>query len=472
MLPSLHIIHLQIVFCNCILFVLVDLFCDLIILSGQFVKSIFLFAQVGMEHNVDGALRKGTSLQERVKSYRHRWLEDSLTPEFQKHGGKAKWKREQIQRFFVGKEKKVSAEDVLFQLAWLSPSVFAKLLRVFELYEEGKTKGQKVMPVKTLSAHGQVVAFTKKKELANTGFLGFTALDVDTQLRCLDSVIAGDIAITELKTRTISEKEMICCKRAFVIVSGLSTWEEVMVYCPPGFTNERTLNQYKQFITEAMAKTKAPKKKKKKGDDDADEPEPEPMALPSVIPQKFVILVKNALQAGKERANKDASGVGAGVSKKWVALSREDKIRMYGKLQTFDGEALSGELPDGTKVCDMMHYKVILADSCSRTWKEKAKCIAEQRESFNLILEEVRNNFEPSKYGVWSEGYDFDNKGSDRVGHLQEAVVSRVISFFPEDLETMSVADRDSELYMRRLFIHICVATLPTSTLPLPTLIF
>ena len=74
------------------------------------------------------------------------------------------------------------------------------------------------------------------------------------------------------------------------------------------------------------------------------------------------------------------------TSHSWTEMTKEKVLSRYEQVQTFEGGKFPNQaLPDGTKVCSSMKYKIINANSCDRTWVKKRQTWSEAQESFSEL---------------------------------------------------------------------------------------
>ena len=81
-------------------------------------------------------------------------------------------------------------------------------------------------------------------------------------------------------------------------------------------------------------------------------------------------------------------------SKSWETMSKVERQALRTTIQTFKGATFGNKLADGTPLCEMMLWKVFLADSCGRKWIGNGAALSKAAEDYADAKNEFRDLLE------------------------------------------------------------------------------
>ena len=286
------------------------------------------------------------------------------------------------------------AFELSLTMPWNSfePCRWDKFEQICNMAMAGTIAGQPKRKALAKTAQKQAEDYAKVAGMGQGPWMAFPSLDIVVQHRILDVMVLGKTTFPQMKAIVEGEKQIIETKKAFVAISELKDWDEVVSTIHPDFTKIENLRTYSRDVAFAM------KRKRKSADDAGVE-----VAEPTVMPAHFREMVRRAVTYTAER--KAAGAVTGLTDNNWMKFSVEDQVAMYGQVRFFDGKAMSNKLPDGTAVSDGMRYKCVLGDSTSQDWKEVQRINHESQLAMKEKARKVAENFERSvhagKSSMW-----------------------------------------------------------------------
>ena len=280
-------------------------------------------------------------------------------------GKKNLFKLENLARFYLSTES-LSNHESSFQLAFMDPEVFDKLNLVMTMWDQKKLKDQTEPKAKkrkqTATEKGK--EFLAKPLLTVSHLKELPSIDKDDQLAMLQKVIDGHYSLNDMSKAISRLKEINDVKLCFAKVLLKKDWLSVDAKYRARISDV-DLEQHRLSITAYMKKLRS-RSKVIVSDADRD------------LPIEFVSFVR-----ANTRADLYTKG---STSHSWTEMTKEKVLSRYEQVQTFEGGKFPNQaLPDGTKVCSSMKYKIINANSCDRTWVEKRQTWSEAQESFSEL---------------------------------------------------------------------------------------
>ena len=310
----------------------------------------FVF-QISAAHNTDAAMRKETTFVERTISFHSCFMKDYAGDKSKfGYGELTKWKTDQCGRFDI-LPTAVSSYDTEFQLAFQIGKLWEQLCRIFEMHKKGILKGMKA-PVASNSARQAGAQFMKRMALKATQFKAFNEkISVNVKESILSSVILLHKTLPEMAALFVLHKGLAQTEVIFAWLAGCDgDWDKCLAKYSPQFTSEKVLTRFVTVVGAITAKNTNLALASREGAELH-----APVSLKNWVSQANVAHGSRVLTDDWQ-------------SKSWEKLSKAEKLALRTTLQTFKGATFGNKLADGTPLCEMMHYKVLQADSCSRDW--------------------------------------------------------------------------------------------------------
>ena len=127
-------------------------------------------------------------------------------------------------------QKKKLEENLIFFLAGIAKENYARLSKIFQLFEAGKLSKLPKSKQGLLSG---------RAECASCNFKGLRGLSEEVVAGLLDKVIEKEIDLKKLNTECKKIKDIKSMKLEFVKQTGLKTWNEAQERFPYYATEDR-----------------------------------------------------------------------------------------------------------------------------------------------------------------------------------------------------------------------------------------